>query len=272
MKICKKFCVIFLFFLLYFFSINDARADKISGNVRQDDALSKKSTVVNSEDNSPISGAKIYVPNYNYSTTTDKNGKFQLNIDIDDKAILQIEKHGFRPFSLTIDKTITDTPLVLGIQKTDASDVFIERGVYHLGDNLFSQNSANCRQFKLKSIGPYYYKKIRLEKIPSDKEAVIVFGSIIGLDTKKAKELGQNAIVSVYSSPLKVIFNGEKISEIHLNGDNQEVPIPNSLIRETNELTLQTGKNLFQYEYTDYDDMEFANLRIEVRNKMYANK
>jgi len=257
---------------LLFYLINPVFADTISGNVRKDDYKNSYSTVVNSKDEKPVKGAKVSLPQYGYYTTTDKDGRFQLNANIDDKAILQVEKDGFRPFSLTVDKTIVNEPLRLGIEKTEAFDLQIETGVYHLGDNVFSPNSANCREFKLKSMGPYYYKKLKLDKPENGKEAVIVFGSIIGLDTKLAKELGQNGIATVYSSPMQVIFNGQIIAEIGMNGDNQQVIIPNSLIKTNNELTIQTGKNLFQYAYTDYDDMEFANLRIEIRDKTFAKK
>ena len=148
----------------------------------------------------------------------------------------------------------------------------MDSGVYHLGDDVYSSNSANCYQFKAKPIGPFYSKRIKINKPSNGKQAVLVFGSVIGLDTKLAKELGQNAIVSVYSSPVEIIFNGQKIGELNMNGDNQQIVIPNSLIRMNNDLTIRTGKNLFQYNYIDYDDMEFANLRIEIRDKVFANK
>ncbi|MBR2386421.1 hypothetical protein IKA92_03910, partial [bacterium] len=57
-----------------------------------------------------------------------------------------------------------------------------------------------------------------------------------------------------------------------INGDNQEIEIPSSLITGNDEITIKTGKNLFQREYIDYDDMEFMNLRIEYREKsLFAN-
>ena len=238
----------------------------ISGNVRQDEVLNKKSIVIDSNTQKPIKGAKIYMPNYNFNTTTDSNGSFQLNAQIEDRAILQIEKEGYRPFSITVDKSITTRPLKLGIQKLNSSDVYTEAGVFHLGDDVYSENSANCMQFRAKPIGAYYSKEVSLKGYNSSKEAVIVFGSVIGLDTKLAKELGQNSIVSVYSSPVEIIFNGQKI------GDNQQIVIPSMLIKEKNQLTVKTGKNIFQHNYTDYDDMEFANLRIELRDKVFANK
>ena len=99
-----------------------------------------------------------------------------------------------------------------------------------------------------------------------------MFGSVIGLDTKRAKELGKNAIVSVYSSHAEIIFNGQKIGELNMNGDNQQIVIPNMLLRPKNELTVRTGRNLFQHKYIDYDDIEFANLRVEFKDKVFANK
>ena len=103
-------------------------------------------------------------------------------------------------------------------------------------------------------------------------EVVLVIGTVIGLDTRLAKEMGQNRITHVYSSPAEVIFNGQKIGELAINGDNQEILIPKNLIQPDNEVTIRTGKNLFQHAYIDYDDIELANLRIETRDRqMYAN-
>ncbi len=244
----------------------------ISGNVRQDEILNNKNVVVDSMTEKPVKGADIFVPNYNIQTKTDSLGRFELNADITDKAILQIKKEGYRPFSITIDKSINDNPLRLGIQKTNSSDIYIDSNVYHLGDDVYSSNSANCNQFKVKPIGPFYSKIISIPKPDINKQAVIVFGSVIGLDTKLAKELGQNAILSVYSSPLEIIFNGQKIGELNMNGDNQQIIIPNILLKPKNELIIRTGKNLFQHKYIDYDDMEFANLRIEFQEKIFANR
>ena len=66
-------------------------------------------------------------------------------------------------------------------------------------------------------------------------------------------------------------FNGNLISEIQINGDNQEVRLPKSLINRNGEntVTIKAGKNLFQHAYTDYDDIEIANLRIEVKDRSY---
>ena len=42
-----------------------------------------------------------------------------------------------------------------------------------------------------------------------------------------------------------------------------------NLLREDNELMIKCGKNLFQTNYVDYDDIELANLRIEIKDKIH---
>ena len=139
--------------------------------------------------------------------------------------------------------------------------------MFHLGDDVFADTSANSSEFKIKSIGTFFTKKFNMPTLSPAEDAVIVIGSVIGLDTKLAKEMGQNRIASVYSSPAEVFFNGQKIGELNINGDNQEIVIPKNLIHMTNEVTIRTGKNLFQHAYVDYDDIELANIRVETRDK-----
>ena len=96
------------------------------------------------------------------------------------------------------------------------------------------------------------------------KNNFLVIGSIIGIDTAMARAMGQNKVRNSFSSPPEVFFNGNKIAEIHLNGDGQRIKIPNNLIKpnQKNEVTIKTGKNLMQTAYTDYDDIEIMNLSI----------
>ena len=93
----------------------------------------------------------------------------------------------------------------------------------------------------------------------------ILIGSIIGVDTKMAKSMGQNNISFAYASPPEIYINGNKIAEIQLNGDGQRFKIPNHLVKanQLNEITIKTGRNLMQNAYIDYDDIEFMNLYIE---------
>ena len=62
-----------------------------------------------------------------------------------------------------------------------------------------------------------------------------------------------------------MFFNGEKIAEIQLNGDNQKIKLPNRLINAgmQNEIMIKTGRNLQQTAYIDYDDIEIMNLSIQ---------
>ena len=77
--------------------------------------------------------------------------------------------------------------------------------------------------------------------------------------------MGQNQISSAFSSPPEIYFNGNKISEIQINGDGQKIRLPSNLVRKNgvNEVTIKTGRNLMQTSYIDYDDIEFMNLIIE---------
>lgn len=92
-----------------------------------------------------------------------------------------------------------------------------------------------------------------------------MIGSIIGIDTNLARSMGQNKITTAFASPPEVYFNGNKISEIQINGDGQKIKVPLSLIKknESNEVTIKTGRNLMQTAYIDYDDIEFMNLFFE---------
>lgn len=219
-------------------------------------------TLYDSATNSPIGNAKVTLPKYNYSTYTDANGNFDLG-DIKDTTIMSVQKDGYRPFSLTVNNdTIAARPLVVGIQKSDVSDIVIETGMMHLGDDNYSSSSANAGYFRLRSAGPVYTKSFKMGS--QSGENYLVIGSIVGIDTLMARTMGQNRIINSYASPPEVYFNGVKISEIQLNGDNQKIKLPNRLIKpnQLNEITIRTGRNLMQRAYIDYDDIEIANISV----------
>ena len=132
---------------------------------------------------------------------------------------------------------------------------------------MYSNNSANSSDFRLNANGHYLSKTFSKPKFSAKQDVTIKIGTIIGLDTKKAKQYNQNRIAKVYSSPSEIFVNGQKIAKLELNGDNLEIIIPKSILKENNELVIKAGKNLFQTSYTDYDDIELANLRIEVKEK-----
>jgi len=221
--------------------------------------------IIDSATNSPISNAKITIPKYNYSTYTDTNGNFNFEKNIDSSTIMSVEKEGYRPFSLTINqRNNVSKPLVLGIEKSNISDIVIESSMMHLGDDNYSQSSANADNFRLNTIGPSFSKNFIMKRGTLSSQNYLVIGSILGIDTLLARSMGQNSIVNSYASPPEVYFNGVKIAEIQLNGDNQKIKLPNNLIKaeQANQITIKAGKNLMQRAYLDYDDIEIANLSI----------
>ena len=212
-----------------------------------------------------VGGAKVSLPKQHYSTQTDSEGYFELDTHIDGTSILSVQKENYKPFSVTVtDKTLS-APIVIGIEKTDANGLVVDSHMYHLGDNNYSDLSANAGEFRMQTIGSFYTKRFILKNLKFNKPVFLVIGSIIGIDTEIARSIGQNQIANAFSSPPEVYFNGNKVSEIQINGDGQKIRIPAQLIRrnQVNEITIKTGRNLMQTAYIDYDDIEFMNLFFE---------
>ncbi len=210
--------------------------------------------------------AKITMPQKNFRTYTDANGNFELpRIQINQPTILNVEKEGYRPFSLTINNGDSlNNPMKIEIAKSEAADISLDSEILHLGDDSFSKNSANAADFRLKSIGPYYSKDFIMTDNAKKSTNYLVIGSIVGLDTKLAKSMGQNRIKTAFSSPAEVYFNGKMIGQLQVNGDGQRIKIPNSLVipDARNQITIKTGQNLMPSDHIDYDDIEIMNLSI----------
>lgn len=224
------------------------------------------SRIVDTETNMPVAGAKISLPKQNYTTYSDNNGIFNLKANVKSNSLLSVEKEGYRPFSLTVNEKLANQPLVLGIEKSNVQDIIIiATEMFHLGDDNFSEASANSEEFKGKSIGPFYSKTFMMATNAISKSNYLVIGSIIGIDTLMARTMKQNSVVNSFASPPEIYFNGKKIAEIQLNGDGQRIKLPNSLLRagQMNEITIKTGYNLQQTAYIDYDDIELMNLSIQ---------
>ena len=259
--IMKK--ILFLIVLLF---LNFAQAESISGKINHDD-INYQNKIVDYKTGNPLDNAKITIPDLNYTTYSNSQGVFKLNADIQGKTVLFVEKEGYKTFSLTIDNTVLQTPLKLGIEKSSPFDLQISQGIIRLGDNMFSSNSANSYDFHQNAMGHIYSQTFKKPAYKQNEDVVVVIGSLIGVDTKRAKERGQNRIAHVYASAAQVYINGHKISDLELNGDNIEITIPKHLIKNDNTLRIETGKNLFQKEYTDWDDIELANIRIETKQR-----
>lgn len=243
---------------------NPVFATTVSGGVTAVGAAGSN-RIVDSATNQPIANAKITIPKEQYKTFTDDNGAFRLGTAVEGKTIMSVEKEGYRPFSLTIDDKVAAKPIVVGIQKSNVEDIKLETQIMHIGDDNYSKSSANSGDFKIKSIGPFYSKTFQMAAEALTKNNFLVIGSIIGIDSAMARAMGQNNVKNSFASPPEVFFNGNKIAEIHLNGDGQKIKLPNNLIKagQPNEITIRTGKNLMQTAYIDYDDIEIMNLSVE---------
>lgn len=222
--------------------------------------------IIDAKTKQGVEFAKVTMPQKNFRTYTDANGNFELpRIQINQPTILNVEKEGYRPFSLTINNGDSlNNPMKIEIAKSEAADISLDSEILHLGDDSFSKNSANAADFRLKSIGPYYSKDFIMTDNAKKSTNYLVIGSIVGLDTKLAKSMGQNRIRTAFSSPAEVYFNGKMIGQLQVNGDGQRIKIPNSLIvpDARNQITIKTGQNLMPSDHIDYDDIEIMNLSI----------
>lgn len=256
----KLLSTIILIFLLTI----QSQAATFEGGVSAE-GTGNSSRIIDKNTGLGVSGAKITLPKQRYTTQTDSNGFFELNTQINGPSIMSVQKENYKPYSITISDNALSAPIVIGIEKSNTNGLVLDSNMYHLGDNNFSDLSANAGEFRTESIGPFYTKRFTLKNLKLNKPVFLVIGSIIGIDSAMARSIGQNRITNSFSSAPEIFFNGNKISEIQINGDGQKIKIPPVLIRknQVNEVTIKTGRNLMQTAYIDYDDIEFMNLFLE---------
>ena len=252
-----------LLFIIAFNLVLNAYADTIQGGISEK-GVTQQNRIIDKKTGKGISGADISLTKEKYQTKTDKNGYFELDTSINGTSIMSVKKDKYKPFSMTVTQKTFSKPIEVSIEKSDAHNITIDINMHHLGDNSFSDNSANAGEFQSDAVGPFFTKKFNLRSINTHAPAYLVIGSIIGIDTLVARSMGQNKHPNAYASAPEVYFNGNKIAEVQINGDGQKIKLPPSLIkRGLNEITIKTGRNLMQTSYVDYDDIEFMNLTIE---------
>ena len=253
---------LFVFFMILYLAL-PSYADTIQGGVSEK-GLRKPNRIVDKKTGEGVAGANIFLPKENYHTKTNKEGYFELDTAIDGTSIMSVQKNKYKPFSITINSKTFEKPLEVSIEKSDTHNLTIDTNMHHLGDNSFSDNSANAYEFQSDAVGPFFTKRFNLKNINTHSPVYLVIGSIIGIDTLMARSMGQNKRPNAYASAPEIFFNGNKIADIHINGDGQKIKLPHNLIkRGINEVTIKTGRNLMQNSYIDYDDIEFMNLSIE---------
>ena len=186
----KFFFIIVLTFFCATFALN-SYATTYSGGVTK---VGQKNSnqIVDSQSKQPIEFAKISIPQQKFRTYSDQNGNFQLpDIQIKQPLILNVEKEGYRPFSLTINNNRSlNNPMQIEIAKSEPFDINLDSEIIHLGDNSFSKNSASASDFRLKSSGPSYSKDFIMTNNAKNSTNYLCIGSICGLDTLLAKKNG----------------------------------------------------------------------------------
>lgn len=259
----KKFQILIIFFM---FLILPCQATTYTGGVTKV-GEQERNQIIDAKTKQPIEFAKISIPQHKFRTYTDQNGNFELpQIQIKQPTILNVEKEGYRPFSLTINNNKSlNNPMQIAITQSEALDINLDSEIIHLGDNSYSKNSASAKDFRLKSSGASYSKDFIMTSNAKTCSNYLVIGSICGLDTLLAKKMGQNKIrTTAYSTPTEIFFNNQKIGEIKINGDGQRIKIPSSLIKADakNQITIKTGYNTYASDHLDYDDIELMNISI----------
>lgn len=258
----------FMFVLLSLAAQYSCFAYSLSASVEKEHHIQfdKTNTVVDTLTGKPVSGANVSIPSKGVIAQTDNNGKFNLNVNLKGPTILSINAEGYRPFSLTLTEDGTKTPLTIGITKS-GKELVVDADLRHLGDNVFSSESANAGDFRVDASGPYFHKEFYVDAVQKDAQVFLKIGSVIGVDTEVARRLNQGSARNGISSPTEIYLNSQKIGELKINGDNQEIIIPSNLLRPNNhnQLVIETGKNLFAKKRIDYDDIEIMNLILEFK-------
>ena len=259
----KKFIFIFFIFIAF---VSPSLATTYTGGVTKV-GQQESNRIIDSKTKQGIDFAKITIPQKKVFTYSDANGNFELpQIKVTQPLIMNIEKEGYRPFSITINNNSSlQSPMKIEIVKSEAFDLALDTEILHLGDNSFSKNSANASDFRTKSVGASYSKDFVMSNNAKKHSNYLVIGSIVGVDTMLAKQMRQNNIkTQAYSSPTEIYFNGNKIGEIKINGDGQRVKIPSNLIKADaqNQITIKTGQNTMPVGHIDYDDIEIMNISI----------
>ncbi len=277
--------------------------DAPTGQVQLDSAYSGQ--VVDRLTGQPLAGVEVAIPGAGISVRTDAQGRFRLPGAIPAEEILVARLENYLPYSQSTGsgQASGDQPLQLQLERWDPNTTLVlESNVIRLGDNQYSPESAAAGQFLAPAQGVDLTRSFSLQQMPP-RPPILRIGSLIGLDTAAAYRAGQSRIPSADMSPMQVIVNGVEVEQIHLGGDNLRIPLPLHHLRlGMNTVTLRTGKTVIQPNrvtrgpqvpisipllggslqisvpvggsavsrhgraWVDYDDVQLANVTIEIPN------
>ena len=265
---------------------------RVNSEVQLDSAFSGQ--VIDRATGQPLADVAVDIPGAGIAVRTDSQGRFRLPDNVPSNEILTAQLDSYAPFSQTT--SAADGSLRVELEKlNEDTTLVLESNVVHLGDDSYSQQSAAAGQFQLRSQGREMARTFELERIPNQSPSLKI-GSLIGLDTAAAYRAGQTRIPSASMTPLEVELNGDLIRTIELGADNIVIPLPLDALRSgLNTVVLRTGRTthlisrgsnaislpIFGGSFrvntsarhrrtaiptVDYDDIELANVTIEVPN------
>jgi Dockerin type I domain/CarboxypepD_reg-like domain len=260
--------------------------------VRLDSAYSGQ--VIDQKTGEPIPNVEIEVPEDGIKVKTDDFGRFSLPKSVGSQRILTARAQNYAPFSVTVAKQ--EQKFDVRLKQLSSQVVVLTDQVHHLGDDRFSKDySANATQFRIPAQGSSFKKTFEIDRIP-DRDPVLRIGSLIGVDTPESARAGQSRLplqATFQGGPeaaFRVYLNGNLAQRILLNGDGLEVPLPRWMLQQgTNTIEVITaqaygggGQSVFSIGgiFTisqggtgslDYDDIEFANLVLELPARQQAD-
>jgi len=240
----------------------------LSGSINKEHVVSGTGVVIDGLTVKPLGNAVVSVPSKNIFTRTNANGEFQLHLSGSEPVIMSVKKDGYCPFSLVVSSEDLSQPLKIVLLENSVNQLVIDSELRHLGDNNYSERSANAMDFSAYADGPYFIQEFYLENVDMTGEILLKIGSIIGIDTRIAQSLRQSGVRSSSSSPVKVYVNSQKVGEITFNGDNHAFSVPACLLKPNryNIIKIETGVNLDAEDSIDYDDIEFMNVFLDTRS------
>ncbi|MGK7906504.1 MAG: dockerin type I domain-containing protein [Synechococcus sp.] len=265
-----------------------ATSRRLTSDVQLDSAYSGQ--VIDRTTGKPLANVAVDIPGAGVAVRTDSQGRFQLPENVPSNEILTAKLEDYVPHSQTTSEE--GAPLRVELERLDENRTLVlQSDVVHLGDDQYSEQSAGARDFRLRSQGREMVRQFRLEQ-PPRQPAELVIGSLIGLDTAEAVRAGQSGIATADMSPMEIELNGTRIHSISVAADNIRIPLPVSLLRQgMNTVVIRTGKvsqiisrqgpsiafPIFGGNFrmrmprsrsgipvTDHDDVELANVKVEV--------
>ena len=264
---------------------------RINSEVQLDSAYSGQ--VIDRATGEPLANVAVDIPGAGVAVRTDSQGRFTLPENVPSDEILTAKLEDYTPYSQTTSQD--GGPMRVELERLDESTTLVlQSDVVHLGDDQYSEQSAGARDFRLRAQGREMVRQFRLERVPSQ-PAELVIGSLIGLDTAEAVRAGQSGIATADMSPMEIEINGQTIHTISVAADNIRIPLsPRYLRPGQNTVVIRTGKvsqiipqrrgtpiaiplfggnlrmrvpssqTVTGIPLTDHDDVELANVRVEV--------